>query len=285
MNLTNIDTPAYLIIGHVAKDKGRQQMLLGGSCSYSGLTAQQLGLRIAAVTSYGSDIPSMASLAGIHIKNVPSQVSTEFENIYEEGCRRQKWTATAAMLQYDHVPYAWRKASIVHLAPIAQEMSPVICGRFEDSLVCVTAQGWLRGQDSAGNVICRPHPALEKWLPEIDILVFGRSDLYERRSGLITLLTSGGLAVETLGSGGCRVYHNGRIIHVPVKPEVEVDPTGAGDIFAAAFFVRYRESNDVVEAARFANACASLSVRKAGLASVPTRSEVEAHQAELYGDL
>jgi len=62
-----------------------------------------------------------------------------------------------------------------------------------------------------------------------------------------------------------------------------VDPTGAGDIFAAAFFIRYRESADVIEAARFANACAALSVRKAGLAGVPTRSAVEARQAALYG--
>ena len=29
------------------------------------------------------------------------------------------------------------------------------------------------------------------------------------------------------------MYHNGQVKHIPVKPEVEVDPTGAGDIFAA----------------------------------------------------
>ena len=281
--MSDTDSPDYLIIGHVAKDNGPQGVLLGGTCSYAGLTAQQLGQRTAAVTSYGPDIPSLALLSGVQIENVPCQFSTRFENIYGAGCRRQKWSATAAMLLVEHVPPVWRKAPIVHLAPIAQEMSPTMCGRFKDSLLCVTAQGWLRGQDAGGNVICRPHPELEARLPEIDVLVFGRSDLFDRRSALIPLLTSAGLAVETLGPEGCKVYHKGRVTPVPVKPEVEVDPTGAGDIFAAACFVRYREGSDAIEAARFANACASLSVRKAGLASVPTRSAVEAHMSELYG--
>ena len=283
IGLSETDSPDYLIVGHVAKDKGPQGVLLGGTCSYSGLTAQRLGQRTAAVTSYGPDIPSLALLAGVQIENVPCQFSTIFENIYGAGHRRQKWSATAAMLLAEHVPPVWRRAPIVHLAPIAQEISPAMCGRFKDSLLCVTAQGWLRGQDADGNVICRQHPELEAWLPKIDVLVFSRSDLFDRRSDLVPLLTSAGLVVETLGPQGCNVYHKGRVTLVSVKPEVEVDPTGAGDIFAAAFFVRYHEGSDAIEAARFANACASLSVRETGLKSVPGRPAVEAHQAALYG--
>lgn len=281
--MRDTDPPDYVIIGHVAKDKGSQGVLLGGTCSYAGLTAQRLGQRTAAVTSYGPDIPSMALLAGVQIENVPCRFSTLFENIYESGHRRQKWSATAAKLLVEHVPAVWHRAPIVHLAPIAQEISPAMCGRFKDSLLCVTAQGWLRGQDAGGNVIYRQHPDLEAWLPKIDVMVFSQADLFDRRSGLIPLLTSAGLAVETLGPQGCKVYHKGRVTLVPVKPEVEVDPTGAGDIFAAAFFVRYREGCDAIEAARFANACASLSVRGAGLKSVPDRPAVEAHYAALYG--
>ena len=97
-----------------------------------------------------------------------------------------------------------------------------------------------------------------------------------------TTLTAN-LAVETLGRKGCRIYHGGSVIHIPVKPEDDVDPTGAGDIFAAAFFVRYRESLDVIKAAQFANACAALSIRKTGLESVPGLLETEAHMNALYG--
>lgn len=277
------DSPDYLIIGHIAKDRGPLGVLLGGTCSYAGLTAHRLGQRTAAVTSCGPDMPSLQLLAGIRIENVPGQSSTLFENRYEGGRRRQRWLATAAMLTYVHIPLPWRHAPIVHLAPIAQEMSPSLCRRFTRSLVCVTVQGWLRGRDAEANVVCRLHPELAARIPDADVLVFSRDDLCDHRPDLLPLLTSAGLAVETLGSEGCTVYHKGRVTHVPVKPEVEVDPTGAGDVFAAAFFVKYRESKDAVEAARFANACASLSVRRVGAAGIPTRSAVSAHMAELYG--
>lgn len=220
---------------------------------------------------------------GIDIKNVPHPVSTTFENIYAGGGRRQRWTATAARLTYEQIPAGWRNTPIVHLAPIAQEFSPSICSRFGDALVCVTVQGWLRARDAQGHVRCRPHPELPAFLAAVDILVFARSDLFGRRSELIPLLTSAGLAVETLGPAGCRIYQHGRRVHIPVRPESEIDPTGAGDIFAAAFFIRYRETGNAVEAARFANACAALSVRARGLAGVPDRSAVQAHCDRIYG--
>jgi len=91
------------------------------------------------------------------------------------------------------------------------------------------------------------------------------------------------LGVETLGPEGCRVYHRGTVTHIPVQPIKEVDPTGAGDIFAAAFFIRYRQTRDVVKSAQFANACASLSVAGVGMESVPTLDEVEANLETLYG--
>jgi sugar/nucleoside kinase (ribokinase family) len=276
------DLPGYLAIGHVAKDNIPGGAILGGTCGYAALTAYKLGQRTAAVTSYGPDIPSLAALAGIDIEVVPHRQSTTFENVYLEGRRYQKWLASAASLSLANVPSAWRQAPIVHLAPLAQEMSPALAGQFPNSLVCVTIQGWLRGQDADYNVIYRPHPDLETWLPTIDVLVLSLVDLQGDREAMIHLLTSVKLGVETIGPDGCQVYHNGQVTHIPVKPEVEVDPTGAGDIFAAAFFIRYRETNNFIKAAQFANACASLSVLKRGMDSIPTLAEVEAHLAELY---
>lgn len=279
----NSYSPDYLIIGHMARDKIPNGAILGGTCSYAGLTARTLGQHTAVVTSFGPDIPSLATLDGLQIENVSHTASTTFENICEDWQRRQKWYATAAPLSFGSVPPAWRNAPIVHLAPLAQEISPVMCSHFKDSLLCVTVQGWLRGQDTDCNVIYKPHPELEVWLSRIDVLVLSLADLFGDRTAMIHLLTSVRLGVETLGPEGCKVYHNGRVTHIPVKPEIEVDPTGAGDIFAAAFFIQYREGGDFIKAAQFANACASLSVRKVGLESIPSPSEVEAHLVELYG--
>jgi sugar/nucleoside kinase (ribokinase family) len=281
--LSNNYSPDYLTIGHVSKDNTPQGPILGGTCSYSALTAHKLGQRTAAVTSYGPDIPSLTTLAGIEIEVLPHSHSTTFENIYLNGVRQQKWLASSASLSLENVPSTWRNAPIVHLAPLTQEISPAMCGEFSNSLVGVTMQGWLRGQDSRYSVIYQPHPELEAWLSNIDVLVLSLADVFGDRTASTHLLTSAKLGVETLGPKGCKVYQNGQVTHIPVKPEVEVDPTGAGDIFAAAFFIRYRNTGDFIEAAQFANACASLSVRKRGMESIPNLSQVEAHLEELYG--
>jgi sugar/nucleoside kinase (ribokinase family) len=58
-------------------------------------------------------------------------------------------------------------------------------------------------------------------------------------------------------------------------PQVkEVDSTGAGDVFAAAFFARLYNTRDPWEAARFANQMAAISITRAGLAGIPTPAEV-----------
>ncbi len=280
----NNHLPDYLVIGHVTKDNIPGGAILGGTPSYAGVTARHLGQRTAIVTSFGPDIPAMDVLAGIEIKRVPHSQSTTFENRYSGGVRHQKWLATSGTLTYDDVPPAWRNTSIVHLSPMAQELSPKLCSHFPNSLVCVTIQGWLRGRDADDNVIYQPHPDLDGSLGCIDILVLSLADVGGDRAAADHILTSVKIGVETLGPDGCRVFHNGQVVHVPVQPEPEVDPTGAGDIFAAAFFVRYRDTKDIVKAAQFANACGSLSVRKMGLASVSTLPEVEAHLVELYGE-
>jgi len=59
-------------------------------------------------------------------------------------------------------------------------------------------------------------------------------------------------------------------------PQVqELDATGAGDIFAAAFFARFHQTRDPWEAARFAVNLAAHSVTRPGLSGIPTRTEIE----------
>ena len=275
--------PDYLIIGHMTKDNTPHGPILGGTCSYSALTARRLGRQVAAVTSYGPDIPALNGLQGIELAVAPAAQSTTFENVYIEGVRHQKWLASSASLSLTDVPLAWRAAPIVHLAPLVQEIPPALCTNFPASLVCATGQGWLRGQDEVKNVVYRPHPDLETRLPCLGVLVLSLADVFGERAVLTHLLTSVKLGVETLGPAGCRVYQQDRVSHIPVRPEVEVDPTGAGDIFAAAFFIRYHATGDPIQAAQFANACASLSVTKQGVDSIPTLAQVEAHCQELYG--
>ena len=72
------------------------------------------------------------------------------------------------------------------------------------------------------------------------------------------------------------MYQDGIRTQIPPRPAVEVDPTGAGDVFATAFLVRYAETSDPQVAARFANVVASMSVEAPGQAGIPLRATVEA---------
>ena len=72
----------YLIIGHVSKDLTADGPTLGGTATYSSLTAQALGKRAAIVTSAGPDL-DLYPLSKVSIHMVPLQDST---NTYQKGC-------------------------------------------------------------------------------------------------------------------------------------------------------------------------------------------------------
>jgi hypothetical protein len=111
----------YLLIGHVAVDLTPAGKQLGGTVSYSALTAQAMGLRVGIVTSAGDDAP-LHLLDGIQICNLPTEQSTIFENVKTEHGRKQTLHHRATPISFEQVPPLWRNAPIVHLAPIAQEV-------------------------------------------------------------------------------------------------------------------------------------------------------------------
>jgi sugar/nucleoside kinase (ribokinase family) len=89
------------------------------------------------------------------------------------------------------------------------------------------------------------------------------------------------MSVVTEGQDGATLYYQGETVHCAPRPTKAVDPTGAGDVFAAAFLVRLDETEDPYEAARFANVAASLSVEGEGIESVPTRAEIQSHLKDI----
>jgi sugar/nucleoside kinase (ribokinase family) len=95
--------------------------------------------------------------------------------------------------------------------------------------------------------------------------------------------SSGGPAtVVTAGAAGARLYRHGELSHtVRPVPAHEVDPTGAGDCFLAAFVVRLLECGDEREAGQFAAASAAIAVEGSGIASIPSREQVQSRFREV----
>jgi ribokinase len=82
--------------------------------------------------------------------------------------------------------------------------------------------------------------------------------------------------ILTLGSVGAYVATKGVRALVPAFKVKPVDTTAAGDIFNGALAVALLEGKPLLEAVRFANAAAALSVTKLGAqSSAPTRAQIE----------
>ena len=64
--MANFDPVDYLVIGHITVDLTPSGPVIGGSASYSALTARALGLRVGVVTVRGNEIP-LTALDGIAI--------------------------------------------------------------------------------------------------------------------------------------------------------------------------------------------------------------------------
>jgi sugar/nucleoside kinase (ribokinase family) len=170
----------------------------------------------------------------------------------------------------------------VHLAPVAGEVEPGIVRSFPDSLICVSPQGWLRGWDADGRVFPAEWPESSFVLAHTDACVMSLEDVGADEGRIDELASSCRILAVTEGNNGSRLYWNGDVRRFPAPLMDEHDPTGAGDIFAAAFFVRLLATRDPWEAARFATLLSAVSVTRPGLEGVPTLEEIQSSLVEVF---
>jgi sugar/nucleoside kinase (ribokinase family) len=274
LELVSLQPVDYLVIGHVAADITPSGIQLGGTVSYSALTAKALGLRVGIVTSSGGNAPLQA-LNGIPIVNVPAEHSTTFENIKTEDGRRQVLHHRAEPIQLEHIPQVWRSAPIIHLGPIARELESSLAEKVSASLLGVTPQGWMRAWDENGRVRATAWENNEQALGHAGAVVMSVDDVDRDLELVEAMAHNTRILCLTEGEAGSVLYWNGDRRRFRPTPVNEVDATGAGDIFAAAFFVRLYHTRDPWEAARFATQLAARSVTRVGLNGIPTSREIE----------
>lgn len=280
LDLVPLQPVDYLVVGHLAMDITPAGSRLGGTAAYAALTARAMGLRVGIVTSIGADAP-LAALDGIHIVSVPSEYSATFENIKTENGRRQILHHRAAQILVEHIPQAWRNASIIHLAPIARELDADMAAHLSPSLLGVTPQGWMRKWDEKGRVAACAWENAEQTLRHAGGVVMSVEDVNRDLEQVEEMARHTRILCLTEGEAGSVLHWNSdrRRFRAPVM--TEIDSTGAGDIFAAAFFIRLYATRDPWEAARFATQLASRSVARVGLDGIPTQKEIEACSMEV----
>lgn len=281
--LHHIEPVDYLVIGHVTQDLTPTGLKTGGTVSYASLTAKACGLRVGIVTACEPSL-SLPELSGIQIITNPSESSTLFENIQLPEGRTQKIHSVASTLSPSHIPDIWMKTPIVHLGPVAREIDPSLARAFPQAFLGATPQGWLRHWDDSGSVSLGEWPEAAYILEKLSAVVISLEDVQGDEKRIEEMMSSVRILAVTEGAAGGRVYWNGDVRHFRPPLVEEIDATGAGDIFAAAFFIRLHATRNPWEAARFATALAARSVTRRGLEGVPTSEEAEEALMEIVAE-
>lgn len=268
--------PRLLAAGHVTRDRLPGGEVLGGAVSYAALCARRLGWQAAVATAAGPDFDPARELPGILAFGARGSATTRFVNVYEDdGTRRQALEARAPDVDLALVPDAWRASEALLLAPVAGELGPHAARSFEAEVVGALAQGFVRAFDGQGRVSPRAWDDPAADLDGVHVLFLSEHDLPAAAARASELLRVVPMVALTRGWRGLTLLTRRGEHEVPALPRAEVDPTGAGDVFAAAFLVRYHECGEPLEAAAFAACAASCAVEGVGAVTLGDRAEIE----------
>jgi hypothetical protein len=270
LDLPKID---YLVVGHVAKDLSPDSYQLGGTVSYSGRTAMALGLRVGAVTSASPEL-SLQQLEGMHLVRIPSEKSTTFKNRSTPTGREQQLSNLATELGVTSIPTSWLETKIVHLGPIAREVELDLIDRFPTAFIGITPQGWLRRWDQTGKVWLTSWREVGSQVARADAVVVSIEDLNGDETEVAALAQTCSLLSVTRGPGGATVFIQGEPTDLEAVQIAERDATGAGDIFAAVFFIQLANNMNPLKAGRIANWISAQSVARVGMEAIPTTEEI-----------
>jgi sugar/nucleoside kinase (ribokinase family) len=156
--------------------------------------------------------------------------------------------------------------------------------------------GWLEALPATVRVITDPSPLIGSLDPQLlgrvlrrtDVLsanareaaiATGSTDLAEAATALLGHIRPGGAVVVRDGGAGCWVagssIQNSPVL-VPGFPVRSVDTNGAGDAHGGVLAAALSRGDNVLDAARRANAAAAIAVTRSGPATAPTAAEIDA---------
>jgi len=165
-------------------------------------------------------------------------------------------------------------ADVTYLCPIADEVPPEIVEAVRGGVVGAAPQGWLRRWDGDGLVRSKRWEHAERVLPYVDLLVLSEEDVAPVPDELPRYRSIAQRVVLTRGSRGATLFEGTTSTDFPAYSATQIDPTGAGDVFAAALQLHWALKRDTGEAIEFANCVASFAVEDIGTRGVPTRDQI-----------
>lgn len=268
----------YLAIGHVTEDLWKdRQPTAGGTVMYASRCARALLPKVAVLTAAAAGLDEAGIFPGIAVHRVDSPRTTQFWNVYDGSHRTQYTNASPVVLGAEHFNAELRDSAIVHLAPVCNEVAPSILREIPDSaFVGLTPQGWLRRWKDDGRVEQHPRNWTDAatFLKRADAVVMSIEDINGDWATARDWANQARLMVVTQSELGCTLYIEGEAIRVPAPQVRQVDPTGAGDVFAATFFIALRRGELPMRATQMANCLAAQSVTRPQLEGLPNADDI-----------
>ncbi len=265
------------LIGHVCIDiirmpgtPARQQP--GGGVYYAGMALRALGMPVEIITRCApcDEVELVAPLhqAGASVTVLASPHSTGFVNSYGPGVddRTQQITSLADPFTIDAMPSIATRA--IYFGPLTNNEIPAalikhIAGQ-RQHLIALDAQGFVRRVEHQ-SIQAANWTEKSQILPLVDIL---HADIAE--AAILTGTTHPEIAARrlcemgvkhalvTLGGEGSALCHNGELLRLPAwrptgRPWHEIDSTGCGDTFLAAYLYARMHGQKFADAGRFAS--------------------------------
>jgi len=250
----------------------RVEEFRGGKGANQAVAAARLGATVSMIGSVGNDARAGFLLQGL-----------DEEGVDRRHVQQVDLPTGVALITVDP-----DDVSIIVVAGANEATDAALVGRAREAVesadvlllqgevgaeAAVAAAQWARGAGT--RVVVNPAPfneVADAVMSLADVAVVNRQEAACLAGELPPLV------VTTVGAEGCElVADGGDVLRIPAPFVDVVDPTGAGDAFVAAFAVRWLETDDPVEAARFAVRAGAFAVGRGGAqVGLPLRADVEA---------
>jgi ribokinase len=284
IRLERIPSPGETLLG------GEFLMAAGGKGANQAVGAARSGGRVSLVARIGADVFGHQALAGLrrdridvaHVYRDPKAASGVALIFVGEHGENSIAVASGANGRLS-------RADVARAAQLIASAS-VLLLQLEVPLASVQAAARL-GRRSGARVILNPAPARQlpdALLRQVSVLTPNETEAamltgINVRSDASAARAAGKLrargvqsVIVTLGARGALLASDEATCVVPGFNVQAVDTTGAGDIFNGALAVALGEDQPLLQAVRFANAAAAISVTRRGAQlSAPTRRQID----------
>ncbi len=276
----------------------RNDRVLSGCSTNAALAAAYLGEQATLVGTVGEDFRTQLgadlSRRGIKSHLLPSRQTGGFSLYYYDDQGNRELTVLGEADPIGVFTEGADQADFILIGPILGEIGVDLVKALRQvsrAPIMVDPQGLLRGIKQ-GKIV---HELTDDFVQIAKLATVVKANELETRvvTGIepraepekaVRALYEYGcqIAITTLAEAGSIIYDGQKITIIPPYTTNAIDPTGAGDTYAAGFMVKYLETpQDLAGVGCFASSVSSVMVENSGPDFPLTRAEVDRRQARL----